>query len=428
MNYEQTIEYLYSQLPMFTRVGASAYKEDLDNTLALAEVLDQPQRKFKSIHIAGTNGKGSVSHMLAAVLQQAGYKTGLYTSPHLKDFRERIRINGVPCREDFVISFTERMRESITSIEPSFFELTMMMAFEYFATEQVDVAVIETGLGGRLDSTNIILPELSVITNISFDHMHILGDTLPKIAFEKAGIIKPGVPVVIGETQPEVKHVFEETAARHHSAIHFADQEWRITDRQPDVEALTLTILEDADPEARTYTLDLTGHYQEKNLLSVLSAVRILRSQGWRLSEQAVHTALAAVKRLTGIRGRWDVIARDPYIVLDVGHNEAGIQEILQQLTLVNYKKLHIVTGFVKDKDVAKALDLLPGFAQYYFTKAQIPRAMDEQELYTLAVAAGLSGSTYPTVAEAFNAAKANAAKEDMILVCGSFFIVAEVL
>ncbi|MCK7554561.1 bifunctional folylpolyglutamate synthase/dihydrofolate synthase [Chitinophaga sedimenti] len=428
MNYAQTIEYLYSQLPMFTRIGAAAYKEDLNNTFALAALLDQPQDKFKSIHVAGTNGKGSVSHMLAAVFQEAGYKTGLYTSPHLKDFRERIRINGHPCREDFVISFVERMQQGIKDIEPSFFELTMMMAFEYFATEQVDIAIIETGLGGRLDSTNIITPELSVITNISFDHMHILGDTLPKIAFEKAGIIKPNVPVVIGETQEEVKHVFVETAERKASPIYFADQQWRITDRQPELENLTLTILQDADPVAHNFTLDLTGHYQEKNLLSVLTATNILREQGWQISDEQLHSALSKVKLLTGIRGRWDVINRAPYTVLDVGHNEAGIREILQQLTLVNYKQLHIVTGFVKDKDVSKALELLPGFAQYYFTKAQIPRAMEEHELYELAVKAGLSGQTYPTVAEAFHAAREAADKEDMILVCGSFFIVAEVM
>ncbi|WP_295123177.1 folylpolyglutamate synthase/dihydrofolate synthase family protein [uncultured Chitinophaga sp.] len=428
MNYQQTIEYLYNHLPMFTRIGAVAYKKDLHNTKALADILQHPHNQFKSIHIAGTNGKGSVSHMMAAVLQEAGYKTGLYTSPHLKDFRERIRVNGQPCREEFVVDFVARMQTGITDIEPSFFELTMMMAFEYFKAEKVDIAIIETGLGGRLDSTNIITPELSIITNISFDHMHILGDTLPKIAFEKAGIIKLGVPVVIGETQDEVKDIFLETAERNKAEIHFADQQWRVVGREPAQESLTLNILEDVNPEAKTFTLDLTGHYQEKNLLSVLTATNILRKQGWQISDAQLAAGLSNVKVRTGIRGRWDVIAQHPYTVLDVGHNEAGMQEILQQLTLVNYKKLHIVTGFVSDKDVSKALALLPGFAEYYFTKAQIPRAMNEQELYALAQEKGLSGTTYPTVAEAFAAAKKNASEDDMILVCGSFFIVAEVL
>lgn len=428
MNYQETLDYLYSCLPMFTRIGAAAFKADLHNTEALAALLGKPQQQFKSIHIAGTNGKGSVSHMLAAVLQQAGYKTGLYTSPHLKDFRERIRVNGQMCSEEFVIRFTERMKQGIKDIEPSFFELTMMMAFEYFKEQQVDIAVIETGLGGRLDSTNIIIPELSIITNISFDHMHILGDTLPKIAAEKAGIIKKNIPVVIGETQAGIKDVFINKAASTHSEIHFADQQWRIEGREPAADSLTLTILEDVNPEAVTYRLDLTGHYQEKNILPALTAVNILRKQGWKIGADQLFYALANVKVLTGIRGRWDVINEHPYTVLDVGHNEAGIEEILQQLTLVSYKKLHIVTGFVKDKDVNKALGLLPGYAQYYFTKAQIPRAMDEQELYVLAQQNGLSGTTYPTVAKAFHAAKEQAHKDDMILVCGSFFIVAEVL
>lgn len=426
MNYQQTIEYLYGRLPMFSNIGASALKNDLHNIRAMCDILGKPEAKFHSIHIAGTNGKGSTSHMLSAILQEAGYKTGLYTSPHLRDFRERIRINGEMITEDAVARFVERIKPVIEEIDPSFFEVTVAMAFDYFAEHKVDVAIIETGLGGRLDSTNIITPVLSVITNISYDHMNILGNTLRLIAGEKAGIIKPGVPVVISETQQEVKDVFTTKAAECNAPISFADEHLRITRDAPGMENLGITVMDTRNNTTHLFELDLPGHYQEKNVLGVLEATFTLQKLGWQITSQHVQRALSAVKSLTGMRGRWEVIGYHPYTVLDVGHNEAGIREILAQLTLVKYRQLHIVTGFVKDKDVPAALALLPSTANYYFTKAQIPRAMDEHTLLELAVQAGLQGKAYRNVPEAYNAAKAAAAEDDMILVCGSFFIVGD--
>lgn len=426
MNYQQTIEYLYSRLPMFSKVGASALKNDLLNIRLLCGVLGHPEEKFPSVHIAGTNGKGSTSHMLSAIFQAAGYKTGLYTSPHLHDFRERIRINGEMIPEERVVSFTADMRQQVETIEPSFFEVTVAMAFQWFAEEAIDIAIIETGLGGRLDSTNIISPLLSLITNISLDHTHILGDTPELIAREKAGIIKPDTPVVISETQPGPEGVFREVADLHNAPILFADQQYRIARSEPGAEVLTVTVSSGlGEPEA-TYRLDLPGHYQEKNLLGVLAGVNILRQEGYNLSQEAVEKGLANVKRLTGLGGRWEVIGREPYTVLDVGHNEAGIRAILEQLALVQFNKLHIVTGFVKDKDVPAALRLLPSTATYYFTRAQIPRALDETELLEMAHREGLHGNAYANVPAAFEAAKAAAAADDMILVCGSCFIVGD--
>ncbi|ASZ15072.1 bifunctional folylpolyglutamate synthase/dihydrofolate synthase [Chitinophaga pendula] len=413
---------------MFTRIGDAALKKDLDNTLELCKRLGDPHKKFKSIHVAGTNGKGSTSHMLAAIFQQAGYKTGLYTSPHLLDFRERIRVNGQMTPESFVIEFTEQMRSAMEEIQPSFFEMTVAMAFQYFALEQVDIAIIEVGLGGRLDSTNVITPELSVITNISYDHMHLLGDTLPAIAREKAGIIKPGIPVVIGETQSETTAVFLETAAGNNAPITFADQQWLVQSTQLDTSSMQLSLLHTASQQVWPVSLDLNGQYQEKNLMTVLSAAKQMQQLGWELSEAAILEALRHVKKLTGLRGRWEVISQHPLTVFDVGHNQAGIGEIVQQLRHQTYRQLHIVTGFVKDKEVEKVLPLFPQTAHYYFCKAQIPRALDEQELFRLATAHGLKGHAYATVQEAFYAAKQQAHPEDMILVCGSFFIVAEVL
>lgn len=432
MNYQQTVDYLYQHLPMFTRVGAVALKHDLHNTLELCKLLGYPQNKFKSIHIAGTNGKGSTSHMLAAVLQQAGYKTGLYTSPHLRDFRERIRVNGQMVPESFVVEFVEQMKGAINTIEPSFFELTVAMAFHYFALEQVDIAVIEVGLGGRLDSTNVITPELSIITNISYDHMHILGNTLPEIAAEKAGIIKKGVPVIIGETQPEVQQVFTEKAAALEAPIHFADQQWLVqesntTPGKP-AAGLRLGIVQKNQQEMKHITLDLVGQYQEKNVMSVLSAVKVLQQLQWNIPEQAVHEGLAHVRKLTGLRGRWDVVSTQPLTVLDVGHNEAGITEIMQQLRHTVYQKLHIVVGFVKDKAIESVLPLLPVTATYYFCKAQIPRALDEHTLASMAAQHGLKGHAYETVQQALQSARLHAHKDDLILVCGSFFIVAEAM
>lgn len=428
MNYQETLEYLYKQLPMFTRVGASALKNDLHNTIELCKQLGNPQDKFPSVHIAGTNGKGSTSHMLAAIFQEAGYKTGLYTSPHLLDFRERIRINGEMVPEAFVIEFVDQLKPTIESLQPSFFELTVAMAFQYFALEQVDMAIIEVGLGGRLDSTNVITPYLSIITNISYDHMQILGNTLPEIASEKAGIIKPHVPVVISETQSEIKSVFINKAAELNAPIHFADQEWIIQQSEFSGGHLELGLQHTHRGDLIKIRTDLTGQYQQKNILGVMSAVNILAQDGWEFPAQTIKTALNSVKKLTGLRGRWEIISRDPLTIFDVGHNQAGITEIMQQLNHMTYRHLHIVTGFVKDKEVSKVLPLFPPAATYYFCKAQIPRALDEKELAEAAHEHGLRGHDYATVQQAYQAAKQNAHKDDIVLVCGSFFVVAEVM
>ncbi|WP_126249177.1 bifunctional folylpolyglutamate synthase/dihydrofolate synthase [Chitinophaga rhizosphaerae] len=426
MNYQQTIDYLYSRLPMFSKLGASALKNDLLNIRLLCGVLGHPEAKFPAVHIAGTNGKGSTSHMLSAIFQSAGYKTGLYTSPHLHDFRERIRINGEMIPGERVVTFTEAIKQHIETIDPSFFEVTVAMAFQWFADEGVDIAIIETGLGGRLDSTNIISPLLSIITNISLDHTHILGNTPELIAREKAGIIKPDTPVVISETQAGPEGVFREMADLHNAPILFADKQYTIIKSEPGPETLTVTVASGPGEPASTYRLDLPGHYQEKNLLGVLAGVSILRQEGYQLTQEAVEKGLANVKRLTGLGGRWEVIGRQPYTVLDVGHNEAGIRAILEQLALVKFEKLHIVTGFVKDKDVPAALRLFPQDAMYYFTRAQIPRALDEKELLEMASQEGLQGNAYTGVPEAYAAARAAAGANDMILVCGSCFIVGD--
>ncbi|MBC9913264.1 bifunctional folylpolyglutamate synthase/dihydrofolate synthase [Chitinophaga varians] len=426
--YQEALDYLYAQLPMFTKVGASAYKTDLHNTVALLAQLNNPQHTFKTIHVAGTNGKGSTSHMLAAILQQAGYKTGLYTSPHLLDFRERIRINGQVASEDFVVDFTNNMRPFIETIAPSFFELTVAMAFQYFSQEKVDIAIIEVGLGGRLDSTNVITPELSLITNISFDHKNILGDTLPLIASEKAGIIKAGVPVVISETQSEIQWVFQGKAAETGSPIHFADQEWMVDGSNIKDNHLDLTLLDTRQNKMYHFRLDLSGQYQEKNVMGVLSAVRLLQQQGWHITWDHVSAALSHVRKLTGLRGRWEVVGEHPLTVMDVGHNEAGIREVVQQLEHVNYQQLHIVTGFVKDKEVENVLPLFPSTATYYFCRAQLPRALDEVALAEMGAQHGLQGRAYESVQAALQAARQHAKPEDMILVCGSFFIVAEAM
>ncbi|WPQ60110.1 folylpolyglutamate synthase/dihydrofolate synthase family protein [Chitinophaga sancti] len=428
MNYQQTLDYLYERLPMFTRVGASAFRKDLHNTIALCEQLGNPQRLFKTVHVAGTNGKGSTSHMLAAIFQQAGYKTGLYTSPHLKDFRERIRINGEMIDQEFVVEFVQQIQPSIEQLDPSFFELTVAMAFQYFALEQVDIAIIEVGLGGRLDSTNIITPELSVITNISYDHMNLLGNTLPEIASEKAGIIKPNIPVVIAQTQSEVEQVFIDKAKAMEAPITFADQYWLVQDNDLHNGHLQLQLRPHQGEQVWDIKPDLGGQYQVKNIMGVLSAVKVLQQAGWELPDEGVKTALSHVKKLTGLRGRWDVVAHNPLTVFDVGHNEAGIGEVMGQLEHMTYRHLHIVTGFVKDKEVSKVLKLFPPAATYYFTRAQIPRALDENELAEMGAAAGLRGKVYANVQQAFSAARQHAHEEDVILVCGSFFIVGEAM
>nr|WP_068891587.1 folylpolyglutamate synthase/dihydrofolate synthase family protein [Pedobacter panaciterrae] len=427
MNYEQTIDYLYRKLPMFTRVGAIAFKKDLHNTIAMCERLDNPQNKFKTIHIGGTNGKGSTSHMLAAIFQQAGYKTGLYTSPHLKDFRERIRINGEMVSKDFVVDFVEQQQEIIEEISPSFFEVTVAMAFSYFSEQNVDIAIIEVGLGGRLDSTNIITPELSVITNISLDHTNILGNTLKEIAGEKAGIIKPGIPVVIGESDPETDQVFIQKAKETQSSILFADQQMQISKSIKEDEYLNVSISQNGNLLIENLLLDLTGRYQLKNILTVFQAVRTLRTLGFNISNKALYSALKDVKELTGLMGRWQILSKNPLIVCDTGHNIAGIKEVIQNINDTPHDKLHVVIGMVKDKDISGVLDLLPTKATYYFCQPQLERALSARELANEAEKHGLKGSVFSTVELAINAARKNANTHDLIYIGGSTFVVAEI-
>lgn len=427
MTYQETIDYLFTRLPMFSRIGAAAIKKDLHNTIALCDALDNPHRKFKSIHVAGTNGKGSVSHMLAAILQTAGYKTGLYTSPHLHDFRERIKVNGEMIPEQYVIDFTKRVQPLINEIEPSFFEITVAMAFEYFAQENVDIAVIEVGLGGRLDSTNIITPELSIITNIGWDHMNLLGDSLEKIAGEKAGIIKQTIPVVVGETLPETKPVFKQKANSMQAPLHFAGEEFIITNKRTADYKLVVDVEEQETKSTFQYSLDLPGAYQTKNIITVLSSVRQLQEQGWKISEEHIQTALASSKQINGLHGRWEVIHEHPTVVMDVGHNEDGVKQIVAQLTESSYNELHVIIGMVKDKEIEKVLGLLPTEAQYYFTKAHIPRALPETDLQTRAASFNLKGATFGNVNTAITTALQHAAADDLILVCGSVFLVGEV-
>lgn len=414
MNYEQTIDYLFTKLPMYSRIGAAAYKKDITNTFKLCQSLGNPHTRFKSIHIAGTNGKGSTSHMLAAILQEAGYKTGLYTSPHLRDFRERIKVNGEMIDPDYVCEFIARIGNLMEEIEPSFFEITVAMAFDYFANKGVDIAVVEVGLGGRYDSTNIITPELSVITNISFDHMNILGDTLPKIAYEKAGIIKLGIPVVIGEFQPAVSPVFEDYAAEKGAPLVFADRNLFVADWKMNKNELVAEVTDTHTNDKRSYALDLCGIYQIKNLVNVLNTIHHLRQKGWDIPEQAVTRALRQVKKLTGLHGRWEIIHEDPLVVLDVGHNEDGIRQLTRQIEITDLEELHIVIGLVKDKEVEKILSLLPKTAKYYFTKAQIPRALPENLLAEKGKLAGLTGTSYPEVNEALHAALYQAEKRTL--------------
>jgi len=431
MNYEAVLEYLYEHLPYYQRKGPAAYKGSLDNTLALDKMFDHPHRKFRTIHIAGTNGKGSVSHMLASILQKAGYKTGLYTSPHLKDFRERIRVNGSMVPETFVVGFVERFLElnKIAALEPSFFELTVLMAFDYFASEKVDVAVIEVGLGGRLDSTNIILPELSIITNISLDHVALLGDSLGKIALEKAGVIKPGVPVIIGETHPQTSMIFEGVAREKKSKIVFADQFVKADYSMLSVDQKQLLNLKTKDGILfENLRLDLLGKYQTKNSCTLITAVLELQKAGWNIPESAIRSGLENVTGLTGLLGRWQTIGANPQIICDTGHNEGGIREVVAQLRQIPHKKLHFIIGMVNDKDIAGVLALLPKEAIYYFTKASIPRALPERQLMQMATYFGLNGACYENVPTALKEAKMYADKDDLIFVGGSTFVVAEVL
>lgn len=438
MNYNETIQYLYTQLPMFTRDGASAFKKDLTNTLELCRRLDNPQHKFKSVHVGGTNGKGSTSHMLAAVLQTAGYKTGLYTSPHLKDFRERIRINGQMISEQTVIDFVADHKVDFEEIAPSFFEMTVSLAFDVFAKEKVDIAIIEVGLGGRLDSTNVITPLLSIITNIGWDHMNMLGNTLPLIAGEKAGIIKAGIPVVIGEKQEEVAKVFIDKASETNSKIRFASEGWVISSPEvgksesqgENTGLLDITIQKTSSLLAglRTFRLDLTGTYQLKNVKTVLSAVDELREQGFIISDDHIQTALSQVKTLTGLHGRWETLSQNPLTICDTGHNPDGIEEVIKNIAAVNYTKLHMVIGMVNDKDTGKVLPMLPKDATYYFCKPDIPRGLDAESMKAQAGTFGLTGEAYPSVKKALLSAQKNAGAHDLVFVGGSTFVVAEVV
>lgn len=428
MTYSQTIDYLFSMLPMFSRSGASALKKDLTNTLLLCRHLGEPQSAFRSIHVAGTNGKGSVSHMLAAVLQKAGYKTGLYTSPHLRDFRERIRIDGEMISQDEVVAFTENMRLKIEEIRPSFFELTVAMAFDHFARHQVDIAVIEVGLGGRLDSTNIITPELSVITNIGMDHMNILGDTLPQIAAEKAGIIKEHVPVVIGETHTQTRDVFIQKATSCKAALSFADECLSvIPEGFTDNGLLRVQLSGDTSLPAQIQ-LDLTGTYQLKNVVTVLTSVSVLRRKGFAITNEMIKDALSQVKLLTGLKGRWHKLSDNPLTICDTGHNTHGIEEVLKSIAGVKYNTLHFVLGMVRDKDISKVLQMLPVTARYYFTMPAIERAKPCDELAAEAAAAGLEGQSFPSVVRALKAAQSAAVEGDLVFVGGSTFVVAEVI
>lgn len=424
VSYAEVLEYLYANLPMFQRVGAAALKPDLKNTLALCAALDNPQERFQTIHVAGTNGKGSTSHTLAAILQSAGYKTGLYTSPHLKSFTERIRVSGLPVEEAFVIGFVNRIRAVAEAVQPSFFELTVAMAFDYFAQQQVDVAVIEVGLGGRLDSTNVINPVLSVITNIGWDHQDILGDTLPKIAAEKAGIIKPGVPVVISQHQPETDEVFIAKAEQESAPLVFAPDRYSV--RVSEAGAAALDVYRDGVCLFEGLTLDLQGLYQQKNILGVLAAVEELQRQGWAITTGHIRAGVGQVMPLTGLKGRWQILGQHPLIVCDTGHNADGIAEVVRQIRLQHYTRLWMVIGMVKDKDIHHVLQLLPTDANYYFCQASIPRALDAEALAAQARAEGLHGAVVRDVNEALAQAKANAGPDDMIFVGGSTFVVAD--
>ncbi|KIA90815.1 dihydrofolate synthase [Pedobacter kyungheensis] len=429
MNYQQTLDYLYSKLPMFTRVGASAFKKDLTNTIIFCEALGNPQDKFKSIHVGGTNGKGSTSHMLASVLQAQGYKTGLYTSPHLKDFRERIRINGKMISKSEVIAFVKNQRQLIEKVEPSFFEVTVAMAFDCFARNEVDIAIIEVGLGGRLDSTNIISPLTSVITNISLDHTNMLGNTLTEIAGEKAGIIKKNTPVVIGETHPESAPVFNKKASEMNAQIVFADQVLTARDFKLVNNKLSLSVYQGEAIKYKHLQSDLTGVYQHKNILTVLEALAVLNAQTEiKTDEQSIYKGISQVKKQTGLQGRWQTLSKNPLVICDTGHNEAGISEVIKNISQTPYQNLHIVFGMVKDKDISKVLSLLPKNAAYYFCKPDLERGLAANELAEQAAGFGLKGNTYSSVAEAKAMAIQSAGLKDLVYIGGSTFVVAEAL
>ena len=436
MSYRETLDYFYRQLPMFHRIGPAAYKNDLTNTLALCGSLGNPQDKFPTVHVAGTNGKGSVSHLLAAVCQAAGLKTGLYISPHYLDFRERIKVNGQYIPRRRVVDFVGRHRAIIEDVQPSFFELCVAMAFDHFARERVDIAIIEVGLGGRLDSTNVITPLLSVITNISYDHQNLLGNTLPLIAGEKAGIIKPGVPVVIGETQPAVASVFLERAAANGSSIVFADQHFTVLEKMGDPWSPTIyDVRRDDQPYLENLEVDAAGPFQAKNVVTTLQALEMLN--GMRNAEYGMRNApllpsiragFGRLRTLTRFLGRWQIIGQQPTVLCDSAHNEAGLRLAFEKIGTLPFHRLHIVTGFVNDKSVEDVLGLFPTAAQYYFAKADIPRGLDAGLLREQAAVFHLHGRAYTSVRRALAAARRRAMPEDLVVVIGSIFVVAEVL
>lgn len=419
--YKAVLDYLYTQLPMFQRVGGAAYKKDLTNTIRLLEALDNPHDKFKSVHIAGTNGKGSCSHYTASILQSAGYKTGLYTSPHLKSFTERIKINGQEIPEMDVIGFVRAHQALIEEVKPSFFEITVAMAFDFFAREEVDIAVIEVGMGGRLDSTNVIHPLVSLITNISMDHQQWLGNTLTEIAGEKAGIIKENIPVVISEVQEEARPVFDKIAAAKNAPIHFATDFYtcRLNDDAFEVYNTKRDLLFEFNPE-------LLATFQVRNIPAVLCVIDLLTEYGFNVTKTNIREGITKMKVQTGLKGRWQVLGQQPKMVCDVGHNEAGVELIVKQLEKESFEKLHIVWGTVNDKDITHVLELLPKTANYYFCQANIPRALNVEELHAAAQKVDLKGNAYKSVNEAVDAAKKAADSKDLIFVGGSTFVVAE--
>lgn len=424
MNYQETLTYLYESAPLFQQVGKEAYKEGLANTYALDEHFGHPHTQFHTVHVAGTNGKGSCSHTIAAILQASGYRTGLYTSPHLVDFRERIRVDGKPVPEEYVVDFVEKHRHFFEPLHPSFFELTTAMAFAYFAEQKVDVAVVEVGLGGRLDCTNIIRPDLCVITNISFDHVQFLGDTLAKIASEKAGIIKTGVPVVIGETTPETRPVFLKKAEEMDAPIFFAEEERQLLDAGHDTDGAYLY----QTVRYKNLRGELRGLCQEKNTNTILSAIRLLVKSGYRIGDADVRKGFAGVCELTGLAGRWQKLHDRPVVVCDTGHNVGGIAYIVEQLKLQKCKTLRIVMGMVNDKDVSGVLSMMPETARYYFTQASVKRALPAEKVRELAAAYGLEGEAYPSVEAAYQSALDQSEADDFIFVGGSSFIVADLL
>ncbi|MDB5203655.1 MAG: dihydrofolate synthase [Ferruginibacter sp.] len=428
MDYAQTLQHLYEQLPMFSRIGAAAYKKDLHNTYALCEALGNPQEKIKTIHIAGTNGKGSTSHMLAAILQQAGYKTGLYTSPHIKDFGERIRINGEMISEQFVVDFVAQTQDLCETIKPSFFEVTVAMALAYFAEQEVDIAVIETGLGGRLDSTNIIQPLVSVITNIGYDHTNLLGNTLEEIAGQKAGIIKENSTAIIGEATACTLPVFIKEANEKEAKLVVVPAQFTVEYLESQPGLLLCNIRNNKTGIVEKLRCDLSGLYQSKNLATVLAVVEELQRQQFRISETALHRALENVQQLTGLRGRWEHIGQKPAVIIDVAHNAAGMAQVILQLALdYPHSRPHFVIGFVKDKDIKSVLQLMPANAAYYFTNAHSPRALPHAVLKEMAKEFLLEGEGFDDVNLALSAAKSNALENDVIIICGSFFIAAEI-